>query len=111
MSFYVYMLLCSDGSYYTGHTDDLQRRLAAHQRGDISGYTSKRKPVQLVFAEEFASRDEAFRLERQIKGWTRHKKEALIRGDWNRLRELSKPIGIPAHMVRLAHHERGWEAV
>ena len=91
MAFYAYILQCSDGSYYTGHTDDLQQRLAAHQRGAISGYTSKRRPVQLVFA----SRDEAFRLERQIKGWPRQKKQALILRDLRRLGELSKPIGTP----------------
>ena len=64
MSFYVYMLRCANGSYYVGHTDDLERRLAAHQNGEISGYTSSRRPVELVFTEEFASRDEAFLRER-----------------------------------------------
>jgi tRNA/rRNA methyltransferase len=93
MSFYVYILRCADGSYYVGHTDDLERRLAAHQNGEISGYTSSRRPVELVFAEEFASRDEAFLRERQIKGWSRRKKEALIRRDWNTLGRLSRAHG------------------
>ncbi|MBI2873317.1 MAG: GIY-YIG nuclease family protein [Chloroflexi bacterium] len=90
MAFCVYILQCSDGSHYTGHTDDLQKRLAAHQKGEISGYTSKHRPVQVVFTEEFTSQDEAFRSERKIKGWTRRKKEALIRRDWNCLVELSE---------------------
>ena len=57
MGFYVYILLCSDGSYYTGHTDSLESRLAAHQKGEIHGYTLTRRPVQLAFVEEFSSRD------------------------------------------------------
>ena len=93
MSFYVYILRCADGSYYVGHTDDLERRLAAHQNGEISGYASSRRPVELVFAEEFASRDEAFLRERQIKGWSRRKKEALIREDWAGLTLLSRAHG------------------
>jgi len=93
MAFYVYILQCSDGSYYTGHTDDLEKRLAAHKRGVISGYTSSRRPVQLVFVEDFPSREEAFNLERQIKGWTRQKKEALIQRDWERLRRLAETRG------------------
>ncbi len=93
MSFYVYILKCSDGSYYTGHTDDLEKRLAAHERGEIPGYTSRRRPVSLVFADVFPSRDETFRVERQIKGWSRRKKEALIRGDWERLALLAQAHG------------------
>lgn len=89
MGFYVYIMLCSDGSYYTGHMDNLESRLAAHQRGTIPGYTETRRPVELVFSEEFSSRDEAFQRERQIKGWRKAKKEALIKGDWERLRQLA----------------------
>ena len=88
--FYLYILKCSDGSYYTGHTDNPEARLASHQRGEISGYTSGRRPVELAFAQGFPSRDEAFRAERQVKGWTRRKKEALIRQDWETLRRLSR---------------------
>jgi predicted GIY-YIG superfamily endonuclease len=90
MSFYVYILKCADGSYYTGHTENLESRLAAHQKGEIPGYTEPRRPVNLVFAEELSSREEALARERQIKGWSRTKKEALIRSDWERLVELSK---------------------
>ncbi len=93
MAFYVYILQCSDGSYYTGHTDDLEKRVAAHKRGEFSGYTSARRPVQLVFTEYFRSREEAFAGERQIKGWTRRKKEALVQRDWDRLRQLAETRG------------------
>ena len=88
--FYCYILRCSDGSYYTGHTDNLEVRVASHQRGEILGYTWNRRPVELVFSEEFDSRMDALERERQIKGWSRRKKEALIRGDWDSLQRLSK---------------------
>ena len=65
-------------------------RVASHQRGEIPGYTWSRRPVELVFAEEFKSRIDALERERQIKGWSRRKKEALIRGDWDALQRLSK---------------------
>ena len=94
MAFYVYILRCSDGSYYTGHTDNLEARLTAHQSGSIKGYTYLRRPVQLVFAQDFPSRDEAFQRERQVKGWSRGKKEALIRQDWERLKELARVHGM-----------------
>ncbi len=93
MSFYVYILRCADGSYYVGHTDDLERRLAAHQSGQIRGYTHSRRPVQFVFHEEFPSRENVFLRERQLKGWSRRKKEALVRGDWQGLRRLSRGHG------------------
>ncbi len=81
MSFYVYMLQCADGSYYTGHTDDLEKRVAAHTRGQVQGYTSSRCPVRLVFAESLPARQDAFERERQIKGWSRREKQALIQKD------------------------------
>ena len=90
MPYWVYILECADGSYYTGHTDNLPRRVASHQRGEMAGYTRNRRPVTVVFSEEFASRDEAFRAERRIKGWRRAKKEALLRRDWPALRQLAK---------------------
>jgi tRNA/rRNA methyltransferase len=89
MSFWAYILRCADGSYYVGHTDDLQARFRAHQSGLIGGYTQKRRPVTLVWQQEFAERDEAFRAERQIKGWSRAKKEALIQGDWDAVHLLA----------------------
>jgi len=92
MSFYAYMLECADGSYYTGHTDQLEARLALHHAGTFRGYTSRpgTRPLQLVFHQEFATRGEAFAAERQIKGWSRAKKQALIRGDWREVQRLSR---------------------
>ena len=86
------MLRCADGSYHVGHTDDLQVRLGAHQAGSVAGYTQKRRPVTLIWSQEFAERDEAFRAERQIKGWSRAKKEALVEGDWDGLRLLARKL-------------------
>jgi predicted GIY-YIG superfamily endonuclease len=74
---------------YTGHTDNMESRLIAHQMGTYSGYTFPRLPVKLVFVEDCVSRDAAFAKERQIKGWSRAKKEALISGDWDKLTELA----------------------
>jgi len=90
VDFYTYLLRCADGHYYCGHTDDLDARIAQHQSGDIPGYTQKRRPVQLIWADRFPDRDSAFAAERRIKGWSRAKKEALVRGDWEILRELAK---------------------
>ena len=92
MSFYAYMLRCSDGSYYVGHTDDLDSRIGAHQSGILTGYTHKRRPVRLVWCQEFSERDQTFVSERQIKGWSRAKKEALIRGDWDAIQLLSRKL-------------------
>ena len=92
MSFYAYMLRCADGSYYVGHTDDLDGRVGAHHSGLMSGYTQKRRPVQLVWSQAFSERDQAFAAERQIKGWSRPKKEALIRGDWDGMQLLSRKL-------------------
>ena len=83
MPFYAYLLRCSNGAYYAGHTDDLTARFGAHQTGALGGYTSRYRPVELAWSQEFPDRDSAFAAERQIKGWSRAKKEALIRGDWD----------------------------
>jgi len=82
------MLLCADGSVYTGHTDNLEARLTAHHDGRFRGYTLRRRPVTLIFTEQFDTRDEAFRVEREIKGWSRAKKLALARGEWHELTRL-----------------------
>ncbi len=89
MSFWTYVLRCSDGSYYTGHTDELEARIRAHQSGLVEGHTQKRLPVTLVWSQEFPERDQAFAAERRIKGWSRAKKEALIRGDWDAIHLLA----------------------
>jgi len=91
MPFFTYLLRCNDGSYYVGHTDNLDTRMAQHQSGTLGGYTAKRLPVALLWSQEFSTRDEAFAAERQIKGWSRAKKEALIGGDWDRVSELARP--------------------
>jgi predicted GIY-YIG superfamily endonuclease len=90
MSFFVYILRCSDGSYYTGHTDNLEYRMAQHQLGGVASYTSARLPVTCVFSQDCDTRIEALNFEMQIKGWGRAKKEALIRGDWKLISELAK---------------------
>ena len=88
--FFVYILRCSDGSYYVGHTDDIEKRISMHRSGVGSSYTSSRLPMEPVFVQQFASRDQAIEMERKIKGWTRSKKEALINGDWDRIALLAK---------------------
>jgi predicted GIY-YIG superfamily endonuclease len=90
MAFYAYILLCADGSFYTGHTDQLEHRIADHQVGRFGGYTRSRLPVRLVWSQDFATRYEALSAERQIKGWGRAKKQALIDGEWERLSALAR---------------------
>ena len=104
LTYYVYILKCSDGSYYTGHTDDLEMRVELHRSGGIPGYTSTRLPVELVFSETLPSRVEAIERELQIKRWTRKKKEALIRGDWDRLEILAKPPALRLGSGRTDRH-------
>ena len=90
MAFYTYLLRCSDGSYYAGHTDDIDRRMAEHSTGACGGYTAKRMPVTLVWSDSFMTRDDAFAAERQVKGWGRAKKEALVAGDWVLISQLAR---------------------
>jgi acetate kinase len=87
--FHVYLLRCADSSYYCGHTDNLDMRMQQHHSGDV-GYTSTRKPVELVWQGEFETREGALAFEQQIKGWSRAKKEALMAGDWARIQTLAK---------------------
>jgi putative endonuclease len=90
MRAWLYVLKCADGSYYTGSTNNLPLRFAQHQAGEGCAYTRRRLPVELVYTHEFSSEHEAFLRERQVKGWSRAKKEALIRSDFEALVELSK---------------------
>lgn len=91
INFYVYILKCADNSYYTGHTDDLEKRLAQHQQRYFkSCYTANRLPVELIYCQGFPTREEALASERQIKGWSRKKKEAMMRGDWNEVSRLAQ---------------------
>lgn len=89
--YFVYILRCRDNSYYTGVTNNVEGRLFDHQQGiDPKAYTFKRMPVKLVFYEMFNDINQAIAFEKQVKGWRREKKEAIIRGDWELLPELSK---------------------
>jgi predicted GIY-YIG superfamily endonuclease len=90
MTFWVYVLRCADGSYYTGHTDDLEQRVGKHRSGYYGGYTAQRLPVELAWSQECATREEALSAELQIKGWSRKKKEAMMRGDWGEVSALAK---------------------
>ena len=88
---YFYLLRCADGSLYAGTArQGLERRIAEHNSGHFGGYTATRRPVTLVFSQWFDRIEDAIAAERQVKGWSRAKKEALMRGDFDSLRELSK---------------------
>lgn len=86
MKGYMYILLCSDGSYFTGSTNNIDACLLEHKSGDGAHYTSLRLPVELVFLEEFDRLTEAFYRERQVQSWSRKKKKALIDGPYNQLK-------------------------
>jgi signal transduction histidine kinase/predicted GIY-YIG superfamily endonuclease len=88
--FYTYMLLCADDSYYVGQTDDMDKRLVEHQEGRGAAYTATRLPVRLIWFEEFSTREEAESAEARIKNWSRAKKAALVRGDFQGLQEAAK---------------------
>jgi putative endonuclease len=88
---YLYMLRCADGSYYVGTArNELEARVAEHNAGAFGGYTAKRRPVSLIFSQHFDSIVDAIAAERQVKGWSRLKKEALITGDWTRVSALAR---------------------
>ena len=91
MPFWTYILRCADGRYYTGHSDNLAQRMAQHHSGMCGGFTVSRRPLALVWTQEFPSRIEALEAELRIKKWSRAKKEALIRQDWAALNHFAKP--------------------
>ena len=84
-----YILLCSNGEYYVGSTTDMENRLEEHQNGRGCGFTKAHLPVKLVYTEEYPTFDQAYKRERQLHGWSRAKKEALINGDIELLKQLS----------------------
>ncbi|MFA5818142.1 MAG: GIY-YIG nuclease family protein [Bacteroidales bacterium] len=86
----MYILLCSNGQYYTGSTNDLEKRLAQHKNCEGANFTKKHLPVELVYYEEFQRVDEAFYREKQVQGWSRKKKEALINGEYEKLPDLAR---------------------
>ncbi|GAA0872904.1 GIY-YIG nuclease family protein [Gangjinia marincola] len=89
--YYVYILLCSDGSYYTGMTSDLEKRIQQHLEGKTyDNYTRSRRPIHLKWFLQCSTPDEAIRMEKKIKGWSRSKKEALIEENWDDLVKFSK---------------------
>ena len=90
MKGYMYILLCNDGSYYTGSTNNLELRLQQHFAGEGANHTKKHPPVKLLYYEEFDRIDEAFNREKQVQGWSRKKKEALINREYEKLPELSR---------------------
>ena len=90
MSWHVYILRCADRTYYVGHTEALEARLAAHNGGRAAAYTAGRRPVTLVYSERLPSRNSAVDRERQIKRWSRRKKQALVNGEHQELKRLSK---------------------
>jgi putative endonuclease len=91
VAFWVYILRCADGRFYTGHTDNLDCRIVQHQHGQGGEFTARRRPVELAWSETFATREEALRAELQIKPGSRAKKQALIDGDFVRLSYYAKP--------------------
>ncbi len=92
MSGFMYILCCSNGTYYTGSTKNLERRLAQHQAGEGANHTRKYAPVELVYYEEFDRIDHAFYREKQIQGWSKKKKEALINGQLDVIPKLAKKV-------------------
>jgi predicted GIY-YIG superfamily endonuclease len=91
MQFWVYILRCRDGSYYTGHTDDLEKRLWQHREGRTCDWTRRRLPVELAWCDWTGTRYEALEFERRVKNWSRAKKEALLAGDWARVGYFARP--------------------
>ncbi|MFN8287592.1 MAG: GIY-YIG nuclease family protein [Chitinophagales bacterium] len=90
-NYFVYIVQCADGTYYTGVTNDLERRLVEHNTGDnVKSYTYNRRPVVLKHYDHFMDINQAIAWEKQVKGWSRKKKEALFRNNWNDLIALSK---------------------
>ena len=92
MKGYMYILECVDGTYYTGSTIDLESRIVQHQSGLGANHTKKRLPVKLIYYEVFQRIDYAFYREKQVQGWSRKKKEALMRGTSEELNKLSECV-------------------
>ena len=89
--YFVYLLKCSDGSFYTGITNNIERRLSEHESGrNPDCYTYFRRPVELVYSEYFTDPNQAIAFEKKVKGWSRAKKEALIKNNWDKIKFLSQ---------------------
>jgi putative endonuclease len=103
------MLHCADQTFYVGHTDNLDQRMAQHISGALPGYTQTRLPVKLVWSEYFSTRIEALTVERQLKGWSKLKKLALIRGDWPCIQDLARSTEKKQGGLRQAQPQRNFE--
>ncbi|MEO0499396.1 MAG: GIY-YIG nuclease family protein, partial [Pseudomonadota bacterium] len=91
LTFWVYILRVRTGHYYVGHTNDLERRLSEHAMGQGDGFVANRLPFELLHCKTFEDRDQAFRFERRLKGWSRAKKEAFMKQRWGDLSVLALP--------------------
>ncbi|MCL2026355.1 MAG: GIY-YIG nuclease family protein [Leptospirales bacterium] len=100
MKGYMYILECANGNYYTGSTINLDKRLVQHQNGEGANFTKKHLPVKLVYFEEYQRIGQAFYREKQVQGWSRKKKEALINGRLDELKELAECKN-ESHWLRL----------
>jgi putative endonuclease len=90
------MLHCRGGYFYVGHTDDLERRMDQHERSVVPGFVREHSPAKLVWTAEFPTRYEAISMERRLKGWSRAKKLALIRDDWDSISKLARGKSSPS---------------
>ena len=90
MPLWTYLLHCADRSFYTGHTEDLETRIAQHEAGAILNHMQNRRPIKLVWSQDSGTPMEALEAERQIKGWSRARKLALIRKDWKLIPSLAR---------------------
>ncbi|KRC59775.1 MULTISPECIES: GIY-YIG nuclease family protein [unclassified Nocardioides] len=97
---WTYMLRCSDDSYYVGSTWDIEGRVWQHQQGELGAvYTYRRRPVELVWCVWYDRVEDAFRFEKQVQGWSRKKREALINGAWNELPDLSRRLAVQKRLA------------
>jgi putative endonuclease len=110
MKGWMYILLCSNGSYYTGSTNDLGRRIVEHQKGVGANFTKKHLPVELVYYEVFNRVDKAFYREKQVQGWSKKKKTALINGELNKLNQLASCKN-ESHFSNLVCKESGFDSI
>jgi len=109
MKGWMYILLCSNGSYYTGSTNDLGKRIVEHQKGEGANFTKKHLPIELVYYEVFNRVDKAFYREKQVQGWSKKKKTALINGELNKLNELASCKN-ESHYSNLVFKESGFDS-
>jgi len=109
--YYVYILKCVDGKYYTGVTNDLDRRINEHQSGfDKTAYTYTRRPIKLVFHTYFKDVKQAISFEKQVKKWSRKKKEAIIKDEWESLKSLAECKNKTSHKNYLKSRKKPFDS-